>query len=98
MFTLPGITRMLGVFAGGRMFQRKWWIISFTAILFISIGAEAQWVMVAHAVKGRVQQMQQKPDNAAGYDVATLILDAAADKVYQTALKSLQSHADIVVT
>ena len=80
------------------MFQRKWWIISFTAILFTSIAAEAQWVMVARAVQGRVQRMQQKPDNAAGYDVATLILEAAVDKVYETALKSLQSHADLVVT
>ena len=83
------------------MFQRKWWLISFTAIfgiLFTSITAEAQWVMVARAAKGRVQRMQQKPDNAPGYDIATLVLEAAADKVYQTALKSLQSHADLVIT
>jgi len=68
------------------------------ATLLSAIAAEAQWVMVARAVSGRIQQMTNKPSNGAGYDVATVILEANADKVYETAVNSLQSHAEITIT
>lgn len=42
--------------------------------------------------------MTNKPSNGAGYDVATVILDADTDKVYETAVNSLQSHAEITIT
>ena len=51
--------------------------------------------MVARAVSGRIQQMTNKPSNGAGYDVATVILEANPDKVYETAVNSLQSHAGL---
>ena len=65
------------------------------ATLLSAIAAEAQWVMVARAVSGRIQQMTNKPSNGAGYDVATVILEANPDKVYETAVNSLQSHAGL---
>jgi hypothetical protein len=56
--------------------------------------AQAQWVMVARAVSGRIQRMeQQRTANSGGYDVATVILEAQADKVYDTALSALKSHS-----
>jgi len=56
--------------------------------------AHAQWVAVARAVSGRIQQMQQKSaDGKSGYDVATVVIEAPADKVYQTALQRLQEHS-----
>jgi len=59
-----------------------------------SIAAHAQWVAVARAVSGRIQQMQQKSaDGKGGYDVATVVIEAPADKVYQTALQRLQEHS-----
>jgi hypothetical protein len=59
--------------------------------------AHAQWVMVARAVSGRVQRMQQqRTANNGGYDVATVILEAKADKVYETALNSLKAHSSEV--
>jgi len=59
--------------------------------------AQAQWVMVARAVSGRIQRMeQQRTANNGGYDVASVILEAQADKVYDTALKTLQQHSDKV--
>jgi hypothetical protein len=68
------------------------------ALLLIATSAPAQWVMVARAVSGRVQQMSHKPANGAGYDVATVVLEAKADKVYATALNSLKAHSGITVT
>jgi hypothetical protein len=58
---------------------------------------EAQWVMAAHAVKNRVQQMTQKSENG-GYDVAMVILEAAPAAVYDKTLKSLQAHPEVKIT
>ncbi len=60
--------------------------------------ANAQWVMVAKAVSGQVQQLSHKPANGPGYDVATVVLEAPADKVYSTALNGLKTHQGITVT
>jgi hypothetical protein len=68
------------------------------ALLLVATSASAQWVMVARAVSGRVQQMSHKPANGPGYDVATVVLEAKADKVYTTALSSLKAHPGIMVT
>ena len=66
-------------------------------MLLLAVSAQAQWVMVARAVSGRVQQMQQKSaDGKGGYDVATVVLEANADKVYHTAIQRLQAHSSEV--
>ncbi len=71
-------------------------ILALLAVMGVST-AQAQWVMVARAVSGRIQRMEQQrtPTNG-GYDVASVILEAQADKVYDTALKALQAHSDKV--
>jgi len=63
-----------------------------------SIGAQAQWVMVARAVAGRVQQMSDRSKDGSGFDVATVVLEANADKVYQTAIKNLSARTDLKIT
>ena len=69
-----------------------------TATLFFTTLAQAQWVMVARAVSGQVQRMSNKSSNGAGYDVATVVLMANADKVYQTALTSLKAnHPEVTI-
>ena len=63
-------------------------------VLLMSLAAHAQWVAVAHAVSGRIQQMQQKNANGpGGYDVATVVIEANAQKVYETAIQRLQAHS-----
>ena len=42
--------------------------------------------------------MSHKSANGNGYDVATVVLEANADKVYAKALSSLQAHPGIKVT
>jgi hypothetical protein len=67
-------------------------------IVFTAVGAEAQWVMVARAVSGQIQRMSNKSSNGAGYDVATVVLTANADKVYETALTSLKAkNPDVTI-
>ncbi len=69
------------------------------AVLLLTVAAQAQWVMVAHAVSGRIQRMSNSSPNGSGYDVATVILNANADKVYQTALASLKAnHPEVTIT
>jgi hypothetical protein len=81
------------------MKMRQWFLGSVAvASLFSAVSAQAQWVMVAKAVSGRIQQMSNKSANGSGgYDVATVVLQANADKVYQTALTSLQARTDLTI-
>ncbi|MGA9567960.1 MAG: hypothetical protein WBS19_20710 [Candidatus Korobacteraceae bacterium] len=72
----------------------------FAAVLLLvltAVASQAQWVAVAHAVSGRIQQMQQKNANGpGGYDVATVVIEANAQKVYDTAIQRLQAHTAAV--
>jgi hypothetical protein len=79
---------------------RKYFLGSIALLtLLTAVGAQAQWVMVARAVAGRVERMQNQSSNGTGYDVATVVLMANADKVYETALTSLKTnHPDITIT
>lgn len=78
--------------------MRRFLLALLTATLFFTTLAQAQWVMVARAVSGQVQRMSNKSSNGAGYDVATVVLMANADKVYQTALTSLKTnHPDVTI-
>ena len=66
-------------------------------VLFAVNVSHAQWVAVARAVSGRIQQMQQQSaDGKGGYDVATVVIEAPAQKVYETALQRLQAHVEQV--
>ena len=59
--------------------------------------AEGQWVIVARAVSGQIEHMQEKSSSGkGGYDVATVVVEAPAVKVYETALQRLHAHADQV--
>jgi hypothetical protein len=72
-------------------------VLSLVLIVVASIAATAQWVAVARAVSGRIQQMQQKDANGqGGFDVATVVIEAPAQKVYETAVQRVQAHASAV--
>jgi hypothetical protein len=68
------------------------------ALVLTAVSAEAQWVMAARAVSGQVERMTNKSKDGSGFDVATVVLAANADKVYQTALNSLKTnHPEITI-
>jgi hypothetical protein len=71
-----------------------------TMVLLIATStANAQWIMAAHAAKNHIQRMTQKAENSnAGYDMATVLLEAAPDKVYDKTVQRLQTHPEITIT
>jgi len=81
------------------MSKKAYMLTMATVAMLLTVSAQAQWVMVARAVSGQVQRMENKSNNGSGYDVATVVLMANADKVYQTALNGLKTnHPEIKIT
>ncbi len=82
------------------MTQRNRLVMACLAIGLIlsAASAQAQWVMVARAVAGQVQQMSDRSKDGHGFDVATVVLEANAGKVYQTAIARLKARSDITIT
>lgn len=68
-----------------RSFVRRSMVALAMLGLLVSAAAEAQWVLLARRVVGRVETMSQTTtDGAAAFDVATVIVDVPVDKVYAT--------------
>jgi hypothetical protein len=78
---------------------RKLVLTCIVAVLMMStVSSQAQWVMVARAVAGRVERMTDRSNDGSGFDVATVVLEANAEKVYETAIKSLSARPDVKIT
>ena len=74
-----------------------------TLLLGASGLAAAQWVFLARQAVGRVEQMQQSSAQAAGgagasYDVATVIVEVPAAKVFDTVKSMLGRNTELRVT
>jgi hypothetical protein len=74
-----------------------------SALLGLCGAAAAQWVFLARQVIGRVEQMQQSAPpspTAAGaaYDVATVIVEVAPDKVFDTVQRMVGKNTEVRVT
>jgi hypothetical protein len=72
-------------------------------LLVLAGAAAAQWVFVARQAIGRIEQMQQSSAQAAGgagasYDVATVIVEVPADKVFDTVRSMLAKNTGVKVT
>jgi hypothetical protein len=60
--------------------------------------ADAQWVFVARKALGRIQHMTeggQPGSGRPGYDFATVILDAPADRIFATALELARKNTAV---
>jgi hypothetical protein len=70
------------------------------AAMLASSVADAQWVMLARHVVGRVEQMSQQSPQAGGanYDSAAVMLEAPADKVYAAVLRGMGNAQGIRIT
>jgi hypothetical protein len=80
--------------------MRRFLLGSGVALLLVSSVAEAQWVLLARRVVGRVETMSQQSKDAGGasYDTATVMLDAAPDKVYDAVLRHVRARTDLTMT
>jgi hypothetical protein len=77
--------------------------------IFLSGVANAQWVFVGRKALGKIKQLtseattngSSQPADASrgippqGYDAATVLLEAPAEKVYGTAVRILEANKDI---
>jgi len=84
-------------------------VIFLALFLFLSGAASAQWVYLGRKAIGKVKQFTSEPAGSQesqpadqsqktpqpGYDVATVLLKAPADRVYKTAINVLQANKDI---
>jgi hypothetical protein len=70
-------------------------VLASLALPFAS--AEAQWVFVARKALGRIHQMTEgsQQNGRAGYDFATVLLDAHADKIFSTALELARKNPSV---
>ena len=73
--------------------------VIFTAFLCYTGLAEAQWVFVAKKALGVVNRLtsQGHEKQGQGFDVATVLLEANADKVYSTAVDLLKRNPNITI-
>jgi len=86
--------------------QRSKWVGRLglgSVLLLASATAAAQWVFLARQAIGRVEQMQQSSQQAAGgvgasYDVATVIVEVPAGKVFDTVKSRLAMSTEVRVT
>ena len=71
-----------------------------TVFLFLSGVADAQMVFLGRKALGKVRQLtgEMKGSQQPGYDVATVLLEARADKVYSTAVTVLQANKEWTIT
>jgi hypothetical protein len=66
-------------------------------VLLLTAAMQAQWVLAARAAKNRIDRMTQKSANG-GYDVAMVVLDADAGKVYDKTIELLKTHPEVTIT
>jgi len=68
-------------------------------ITLLGASGNAQWVFVARKALGRIEQMTQpQTKGSPGYDVATVVIEGNADKVYNTAIKAIQKEQKLRIT
>lgn len=85
--------------------------IGLTFLVLFTGMADAQWVFVGRKALGKVKQLTSEADNyqqsleagqknvpQQGYDAATVLLEAPANKVYAAAINIMQKNKDIRIT
>jgi len=80
-------------------------VVGLTAAVLIAVVcyadvAQAQWVFVARKGLGIVNRLvnQATDKDGQGYDVATVLLEADANKVYSTAVDLLTGNSSLTIT
>ena len=76
-----------------------WTVVALTALLCYTSVAEAQWVLLGRKALGVINSLtsQGREKEGQGYDVATVLLEADADKVYSTAVDLLKGNPNVTI-
>jgi hypothetical protein len=77
-----------------------WTIVALTALLCYTSVAEAQWVLLGRKAIGIINTLsnQGREREGQGYDVAAVLLEADADKVYSTAVDLLKEKPNVTIS
>jgi len=77
----------------------RWTIAALAALLCYTSVAEAQWVLLGRKALGVINTLSSQGREKAGqgYDVATVLLEADADKVYSTAIDLLKGNPNVTI-
>jgi hypothetical protein len=79
--------------------KRSWTILIAVIVLLGASEVSAQWVFVARKALGRIERMTQPPTSGVpSYDVATVVIEGKAEKVYSTALKAIEATPNLRIT
>ena len=74
-------------------------ILIVTMIMLGTTAANAQWVFVARKALGKIEQLRQpETKGSPRYDVATVVIEGKADKVYETATRAIQAKDNLRIT
>ena len=77
-----------------------WSVIAGFLLSIAPLGpADAQWVFLARKALGRIEHMTHggQPGDRPGYDVATVILEAPADRIFATAVQMARRNPAVRV-
>jgi len=76
-----------------------WTIAVLTALLCYTSVAEAQWVLLGRKALGVINSLssQGRQKEGQSYDVATVLLEADADKVYGTAVDLVKGNPNLTI-
>ncbi len=74
-------------------------VVILTALLCYTGMAQAQWVLLGRKALGAISHLTSQSHEKAGqgYDVATVLLEASADKVYGTAVDLLKGNPSVTI-
>ena len=79
--------------------KRSRTILIAVIVLFGASDVGAQWVFVARKAVGRIERMTQtRTSGVPSYDVATVVIEGKAEKVYRTALKAIEATPNLHIT
>ena len=75
-------------------------VVALTGLFLYTSVAQAQWVFLGRKAIGAVNRLtsQGSDKQGQGYDVATVLLEADADKVYSTAVNLLKGNPNCTIT
>jgi hypothetical protein len=76
-----------------------WTVVVLTALLCYTSVAEAQWVLLGRKALGVINSLssQGRQKEGQSYDVATVLLEADADKVYGTAVDLVKGNPNLTI-
>lgn len=74
-------------------------VLALTALVCYTGVAQAQWIFLGRKALGVVNRLTSEAfeKQGQGYDVATVLLEANADKVYSTAVDLLKANPNVTI-